>query len=389
MYKTRVANYDFPMKKINSEENKIRKLIDEIKTDRNISMYVKDPIGMIDCLVELDNIIGNEDIKNNIYKQIKHLISEIREGKTNKNMLNTLIYGPPGTGKTTIAIIMAKIWKCLGFLGRTEIDILDLLLANGKDKLELYVLLAAGIIDIGVKFIFLISGYLDKLSIKIKIVLVLITAIILYLILIYTWSYLKEIINNQEGEPYKIVSREDFVDMYVGHTDKKTIALLKRNLGKVLIIDEAYSLFTDERDCFGAEALTALNRFLSENPGRIFVIMAGYKNLLQNGVFKIQPGLPRRFMWHFECPGYDWKELYRIFEYHIHKEGWKIKSDEIEYIQKMFEKNATIFKSYGGDIEKLIFFSKLDHNEKNGPRMLLDFFNIKNGMLSLESNNNL
>ena len=376
---------------IQKQNSKIQQLIDEIINDNDLKIYIKKPDNLIASLNELNNIIGNDDIKNDIYSQIKYLITEIKENKSNKNMLNTVIYGPPGTGKTSIAIIMAKIWDSLGFLGNKKpIDFDYILTEIGKDKLELYIASFALLLTYLFSFLSFVYKLVSKFNYKIRIFIFILFVILCFLV----YTYLKDIIflyinniNKSDTSMYKIVSREDFVDRYVGHTDKKTNALLNSNIGKVLIIDEAYSLVNDERDCFGAEALTALNRFLSENPGKIFIIMAGYKDLLKNGIFKIQPGLPRRFMWHFECPGYNYNELYDIFNYHIKKDGWKIKEDEIIHIKNMFEKNFTIFKSFGGDIEKLIFFAKLDHNDNNCPSKLLDFFNIKSGMVKLLNNN--
>ena len=371
------------------DQNKIKLLINQIENDPNYYAFIKDPRGLIDCLDELDQIVGNYDIKNNICIQIKQLISEIRNGKKNNNMLNTLIYGPPGTGKTSIAIIMAKIWNCLGFLGNKTYDYLNFIDSIGYEKFELYCLGLTLIIQILFKFFSAIFEYLKKFSYKIMIGIGIILVILLYIVISSIITAVKQELNKKDDSLYKIVSREDFVAMYVGQTDKKTIGLLERNLGKVLIIDEAYSLFTDERDCFGAEALCALNRFLSENPGKIFVIMAGYKNLLKKGVFKIQPGLPRRFMWHFDAPGYNSAELFDIFDLKVKKEGWILKKEEIDYMKNMFDKNKDIFKFYGGDIDKLIFFSKLDHTDRNCPPKLLDFFNVKKGMQSLFENNNL
>src|SRR5205807_9799226 len=68
-----------------------------------------------------------------------------------------------------------------------------------------------------------------------------------------------------------IVSRADFVGEYQGFTATKTYNLLKNNLqqGKVTFIDEAYSLIHGDNDGFGMEALTTLNRFMSDHPEAI------------------------------------------------------------------------------------------------------------------------
>ena len=52
--------------------------------------------------------------------------------------------------------------------------------------------------------------------------------------------------------------------------------------------------------------------------------MAGYKDLMQNGPFKHQPGLPRRFMWHFESAKYSGEELFDIMIGKLNSEDWKL-----------------------------------------------------------------
>ena len=84
-------------------------------------------------------------------------------------------------------------------------------------------------------------------------------------------------VNNLNTDIIRIVSREDFVGGFLGQTAIKTENLLKESLGKVLFIDEAYSLINDERDSYGYECLTTLNRFMSEHSSEIVIIFAGYK----------------------------------------------------------------------------------------------------------------
>ncbi len=163
----------------------------------------------------------------------------------------------------------------------------------------------------------------------------------------------------------RVVSRQDFVAEYLGQTATKTKALLYANLGKVLFIDEAYSLYNGERDQFGIEALTTLNLFMSENPDGIAVIFAGYKELMKYGVFRVQPGLPRRFMWHFECTGYDGEQLADIFYRQVYQDGWGIRKSDYQAIRKLMCDNSDMFKSYGGDTERLLFYSQLEASRTN------------------------
>jgi SpoVK/Ycf46/Vps4 family AAA+-type ATPase len=70
-------------------------------------------------LIELNNMIGMKDLKNNITDQILYFAQELYKNKDNSgDFLHTVIYGPPGTGKTEIAKIMGKIYSKIGILSK-------------------------------------------------------------------------------------------------------------------------------------------------------------------------------------------------------------------------------------------------------------------------------
>jgi len=70
-------------------------------------------------LIELNNMIGMKELKNNITDQILYFIQELNKNKDNSgDFMHTVIYGPPGTGKTEIAKIMGKIYSKIGILDR-------------------------------------------------------------------------------------------------------------------------------------------------------------------------------------------------------------------------------------------------------------------------------
>ena len=51
----------------------------------------------------------------------------------------------------------------------------------------------------------------------------------------------------------------------------------------MLFVDEAYSLYNGSNfspDMYGMECLTTINLYMSENPTKVIVIFAGYKDLL-------------------------------------------------------------------------------------------------------------
>jgi hypothetical protein len=163
--------------------------------------------------------------------------------------------------------------------------------------------------------------------------------------------------------PIKIVSRPDFVGQYVGHTCDKTQKLLTTTLeeGKVLFIDEAYSLVLDEKDSFGHECLNEINRFMSENP-QLVMIFAGYKDKMEASIFKSQPGLARRISWNFEILNYTGEMLSDIFKKQLAKDNW-IFDDKLEDLNNFFQDKIKNFSSFGGDTLRLGFYCKLKYSE--------------------------
>ena len=161
----------------------------------------------------------------------------------------------------------------------------------------------------------------------------------------------------------KIVSRPDFVGLYVGHSADRTRTLLTDTLndGKVLFIDEAYSLINDEKDSFGNESLNEINRFMSENPNLI-IIFAGYKDRIENSIFKAQSGLKRRIAWTFEITKYTGEMLSTIFLQQLEKENWCYEGD-IKQLTKFFDDNLDHFEAFGGDTSRMVFYCKLRYSE--------------------------
>lgn len=159
----------------------------------------------------------------------------------------------------------------------------------------------------------------------------------------------------------RIVGREDMVGGFLGQSALKTEKLLRESLGKVLFIDEAYALVNDERDSYGREALTVLNRFMSEHPEELIVIFAGYREMMEQTIFKVQPGLKSRCTWMFEIEGYSEKGLATIFEQQLRDAKWKL-DNEIDLIP-FFKKHSMDFPAYGRDTNRLVFYCKMCYTE--------------------------
>jgi probable Rubsico expression protein CbbX len=109
-----------------------------------------------------------------------------------------------------------------------------------------------------------------------------------------------------------IATRDDLVGQYIGHTAPKTKEMLKRAMGGVLFIDEAYYLYKpeNERD-YGAEAIEILLQVMEAQRDDIVVIFAGYHDRMQT-FFASNPGLRSRVTNHIDFPDYSTHELQEI-----------------------------------------------------------------------------
>ena len=108
------------------------------------------------------------------------------------------------------------------------------------------------------------------------------------------------------------VTRDDLVGQYIGHTAPKTREVLKRAMGGVLFIDEAYYLFRpeNERD-YGQEAIEILLQVMENQRDDLVVILAGYKDRMDT-FFASNPGMSSRIAHHIDFPDYTADELFAI-----------------------------------------------------------------------------
>ena len=108
------------------------------------------------------------------------------------------------------------------------------------------------------------------------------------------------------------VGRDDLVGQYVGHTAPKTKEVLKRAMGGVLFIDEAYYLYRaeNERD-YGQESIEILLQVMENQREDLVVILAGYKDRMDT-FFQANPGMSSRIAHHIDFPDYTLEELEQI-----------------------------------------------------------------------------
>jgi len=120
------------------------------------------------------------------------------------------------------------------------------------------------------------------------------------------------------------VTRDDLVGQYIGHTAPKTKEVLKKAMGGVLFIDEAYYLYRpeNERD-YGQEAIEILLQVMENQRDDLVVILAGYKDRMDT-FFKSNPGMASRIAHHIDFPDYSADELYSIAQLMLAKMGYHL-----------------------------------------------------------------
>jgi len=300
--------------------------------------------NIVPYLVELDEMIGMDDIKVGLTNQLMYFLQDFEY----THMLHTIIEGPPGVGKTCLGKILGKIYfelKCINTNVQNknvEMDEID------NDK--------------SINFLFTsLMNNREKEKAKV----------------------------NNDKFKFKIAKRSDFVGQYVGHTAVKTQKLINECFGGVLFIDEAYSLGAD--DPFSKECINTLNQNLSENGDKFICIIAGYADSLESNFFSYNSGLQRRFPFRYSIPKYTGTELTLILKNKINKENYSIDSEFSKSLDKFIDNNKEYLPNYGGDIETLFFQMKMMHAKRVFGksiqlRKIFDKDDIVNGFNELKKN---
>jgi probable Rubsico expression protein CbbX len=119
------------------------------------------------------------------------------------------------------------------------------------------------------------------------------------------------------------VTRDDLVGQYIGHTAPKTREVLKRAMGGVLFIDEAYYLYRpeNERD-YGQEAIEILLQVMENQRDDLVVILAGYKDRMET-FFRSNPGMSSRIAHHLDFPDYGSDDLLRIADKLLEQQNYR------------------------------------------------------------------
>jgi probable Rubsico expression protein CbbX len=123
------------------------------------------------------------------------------------------------------------------------------------------------------------------------------------------------------------VTRDDLVGQFIGHTAPKTKEVVKKAMGGVLLIDEAYYLYRpeNERD-YGQESIEILLQVMENHRDDLVVILAGYKDRMDT-FFGSNPGMASRIAHHIDFPDYSESELMQIAQLMLTRLNYRFDAD--------------------------------------------------------------
>ncbi|WP_047154143.1 AAA family ATPase [Aneurinibacillus tyrosinisolvens] len=133
------------------------------------------------------------------------------------------------------------------------------------------------------------------------------------------------------------VERADLVGEYIGHTASKTRDIIKKALGGVLFIDEAYSLVRGGEKDFGKECIDTLIKSLEDDRKQLIVILAGY-NEEMDYFLSCNPGLPSRFPIKLDFPDYPINQLIEIADSMCNEQAYHLSQEARFLIRKLLNK---------------------------------------------------
>jgi probable Rubsico expression protein CbbX len=138
------------------------------------------------------------------------------------------------------------------------------------------------------------------------------------------------------------VTRDDLVGQYIGHTAPKTREVLKRAMGGVLFIDEAYYLYRpeNERD-YGQEAIEILLQEMENHRDDLVVILAGYEDRMDR-FFRSNPGLSSRIAHHITFPDYTSEELQEIAALMLDQMQYVLSADAQVALREYIERRQNL-----------------------------------------------
>lgn len=190
---------------------------------------------------------------------------------------------------------------------------------------------------------------------------------------------------------FRIIKRSDLIGKYLGHTASKTQDVINSCDGGVMFIDEAYSLGNPNvSDSFSKECIDTINQNLTEKKSNFLCIIAGYEDALESSFFSYNEGLRRRFTFRYNIEEYTYLELKQIFYKMIEELNWTVNNDDDDKITKLFLDNKDELKNMAGDVESLLFHTKIIHGKRvfydNEQKKKVNYDDVKNGLNMFKQN---
>ncbi len=139
-----------------------------------------------------------------------------------------------------------------------------------------------------------------------------------------------------------VATRDDLVGQYIGHTAPKTKEVLKKAMGGVLFIDEAYYLYRreNERD-YGQETIEILLQVMENQREDLVVILAGYKDRMDE-FFRSNPGMRSRVAHHLDFPDFTLDELMQIAEMMLQQQKYYFDETAREAFRAYIERRMAL-----------------------------------------------
>lgn len=159
--------------------------------------------------------------------------------------------------------------------------------------------------------------------------------------------------------------RDNMIGRYLGQTAPKTREVLEQAKDGVLFLDEVYQFGSGKdgnRDSYAKEVVDTINQYITDNPGRIIIIVAGYRKEVKECFFAQNPGLERRFRWNYTIDPYNASELLEIFTNQATRTGYKLAETAIT--PEFFVEHAKLFEYGGGDTETFLEKCKMAHEQR-------------------------